>query len=201
MPLSTLSADNLLAYWGTTYGKYASLHSAYSSSGANELSGGSPAYARQAVSWGTPASNSMALAGTPYSFNVPASSTAAFAGYWDSLTGGNFQGMFPLGNAIGYAFAAPTSTSTLRAPGSADAANQTVVVVPTGGATLPTGLTAGTVYYVKSPSFDSFELSATSGGSAISLSADGSGLVQAITAEVFSGAGTYGLANGTVSLV
>ena len=201
MPLSTLSADNLLNYWGTSYGKYASLHSAYSSTGAHELSGGSPAYARLAVTWGSAASNSMSLTGTPYSFNVPASSTVEFIGFWDSLSGGNFEAMFPAGNATAYAFSAPSATSTLLAPGSAYAATQPVVVFVTGGATLPAGLTAGTIYYIVSPSSDSFQLSATSGGSAITLTGDGSGIVQAITSEVFSGAGDYSLSSGSVSLV
>ncbi len=88
----------------------------------------------------------------------------------------------------------------MLAPGSSYSANQTVVVFPTAGSTLPSGLTAGTVYYVKSPSSDSFSLSASSGGSAISLSADGSGIVQAITVETFAGAGTMPVASGSVSL-
>jgi hypothetical protein len=199
--LSTLSADNLLNYWGANYGKYVSLHSAYSTSGANELTGGSPAYARLAASWGSASGNSMSLTSTPYTFNVPASSTVAFVGYWDSLTGGNFQGMFPVGNSTGYAFSAPSATSTLLAPGSAYTANQTVCVFATGGSTTPGGLTVGTIYYVKSPSSDSFELSATSGGSAITVTADGSGLIQAISAEVFTGAGSYALSSGTMTLV
>ena len=200
MPLSTLSADDLLNYWGTTYGKYISLHSAYSATGANELSGGSPAYARQSASWGSAASNSMALAGTPYSFNVPAS-TVAFIGFWDALTSGNFHDMVPAGNATAYAYAAPSATSTLLAPGSAYAANQPVCVFATGGSTTPSGLTVGTIYYVKSPSSDSFELSATSGGSALTLSSDGSGYVQAITAEVFAAQGVFTLSSGSQSLV
>ena len=201
MPLSTASADDLLDYWGSTYGKYISLHSAWSATGGNELSGGSPAYARLAASWSSAASNSKALSGTPYSFNAPASSTVAFIGFWDALTSGNFHEMVPAGNATAYTFAAPSSTDTLLAPGSAYATNQPVCVFPTAGSVLPSGLTAGTIYYAVSVSGDSFELSATSGGSAINLTADGSGYVQAITVESFSGAGTFTLSNGSQSLV
>jgi hypothetical protein len=195
MPFSTYAADYQLQQWGTNHGTYASLHSAYSSSGANELAGGS--YARIAIAWGTASAEAMALSGTPYTFNVPASSTVAWIGFWDALTSGNFQGMLPNGGASPFAFAAPSSTGVLLAPTSAYAANATVVVFPTGGSALPTGLTAGTVYYVKSPSSDSFSLSATSGGAAITLSADGAGIVQAITSEVFSGAGTFAVNSGT----
>ena len=137
MPLTTLSADYLLDRWGTNKALYLSLHTAYSASGANELTGGSPPYARLAASWSSAAANSKALAGTPYSFNVPASTTVAFVGQWDALTGGNFQGMTPAGNATAFAFAAPSATSILLAPGSAYAANQQVCAFATGGSSLP----------------------------------------------------------------
>lgn len=42
--------------------------------GATELTGGSPAYARQACSWAAAAAGAMALAG-PETFDVPAGST------------------------------------------------------------------------------------------------------------------------------
>lgn len=200
MPFSTYASDYMLDQWGTNHGTYMSVHSAYSSSGSNELAGGS--YARVAVTWSAASGEVKSLSGAPYTVNIPASSTVAFLGFWDASSSGNFQGMTP--NAAGaspFAFAAPLSTGILLAPGSAYTANQTVVVFPTGGSTLPTGLTAGTVYYVKSPSSDSFQLSATNGGTAITLSADGAGYVQAITVEAFSGAGTLSVTSGSMTLV
>ena len=104
-----------------------------------------------AVTWGAASGEVKSLSGTPYTINAPSSSSIAFLGFWDASSSGNFQGMSP--NAAGaspYAFAAPSGTGILLAPGSAYTANQTVVVFATGGATLPTGLTAGTVYFVKS---------------------------------------------------
>jgi hypothetical protein len=95
MPLSTTDIDALLSTWASG-ASYASVHSAYSTSGASELSGGS--YARVAVTWGSPASGTVSLSGTPYTINTPASSTAAYVGYWSALTGGTFQGMFHGGN-------------------------------------------------------------------------------------------------------
>jgi hypothetical protein len=200
MPLSTASANALLDSWGTNNAKFISLHSAYSASGANEISGGSPAYARLTASWASASSNSKALSGTPYNFNVPAC-TVAWLGFWSLVSGGTFAGMIPAGNAQAFAFSAPSSSSTLLAPGSSYAATQQVVAFPTGGSTMPTGLTAGTVYFVSAPSSDSFKLAATSGGTAINLSADGSGYAQAITPELFAGQGVFTLSAGTVSLV
>lgn len=60
------------------------------------------------------------------------------------------------------------------------AVNQPVVLTTTGA--LPTGLTAGTTYYVKAISGWTFTLSATVGGSAITATAPGSG-VQTCTAS------------------
>ena len=201
MPLVAVSADYMLDQWGSNKALYASLHTAYSATGTNELTGGSPAYARVAVTWSSAAGGSKALSGT-YGLNVPASTTVEYIGFWDAASSGNFQGMFP--NAAGgnaYAFAAPSSTGVLLAPGSAYTANQTVVVFASPGSTVPSGLTAGTVYFVKSPSSDSFSLSATSGGSAITLTGDGSGIVQAIAVETFASQGVFTITAGSVSIV
>jgi hypothetical protein len=70
---------------------YASLHTALpDSSGSNEASGGSPAYARQSISCGTAVGGIVQSTNTPI-FDVPAG-TYAFGGLWDSPTGGNFCG-------------------------------------------------------------------------------------------------------------
>lgn len=196
MPLSTADLNTMLAAWTAVNG-WMSAHSAYSATGANELAGGS--YARVAVTWGSPSGGSVALTGTPYSINAPASSSVAWVGFWSASSGGTFGGMFPGGNASAFAFAAPSSTSTLLAPGSAYANGTTVVVLPVPGGTLPSGLAQGTIYYVVNASGDSFQLSATLGGSAITLTADGAGLVQAISAESFGSAGTYAVSAASVS--
>src|SRR5882672_1047880 len=43
---------------------FGSLHSAYSTTGTNELTGGSPAYARKALTWASPSAGAVALAAT-----------------------------------------------------------------------------------------------------------------------------------------
>jgi hypothetical protein len=200
VPLVTYAQDYMLSEWTANHALYGSLHTGYSASGANELSGGSPAYARLALTWSSAAGGAQVLSGT-YTFNVPASTTVEYIGFWDALTGGNFQGMFP--NAAGanaYAFAAPSSSGILLAPGSAYTANQTVVVFASPGSSLPSGLTGGTVYYVKSPASDSFNLATTSGGSAITLSSDGSGIVQYVAVEAFISQGTLQVTAGSVSV-
>jgi hypothetical protein len=167
-----------------------SLHSAYSASGANELTGGSPAYARQAIAWDAAASAAMALSGTE-TFDIPPASTVAFAGFWSASTSGTFYGMAPAGSGAVLAFTAAATGDALTIPGHSITSGATVVVWAGAGATLPTGLTAGTVYYARDVSGSTLKLAATSGGSAIDLSADGAGLIQTITPETYAGQGTY----------
>jgi hypothetical protein len=70
---------------------YASLHSADpGATGANEITGGSPAYARQLVAWGASAGQVSAMTAT-LNFDVPAS-TVAFVGLWSAVSGGIWRG-------------------------------------------------------------------------------------------------------------
>jgi len=198
MPLDATSQDYALDQLGTNKLTFASLHTAYSATGANEVNGGS--YARQAATWSAASAGSKALTTTLPSFSVPASTTVEYLGFWDASTLGNFQGMFPAGGGTVYTFTASASNNIFTAPGSGYSNGATVVIFPTAGSTIPGGFTAGTIYFVVSASTDTFKLSATSGGSAITVTADGSGIVQVITAETFAGAGTYAVSAGTLTL-
>lgn len=71
---------------------HASLHDNNpGTNGANELSGGSPAYARKSVTWGS-ASNGEVSATNQPEFDVPSGATVKFAGLWSAATGGTFYG-------------------------------------------------------------------------------------------------------------
>lgn len=71
---------------------YASLHSADAGSGgANELAGGTPAYARQPITWGS-ADAGVRSVPDEVVFDVPPGSTVAEVGYWSDPTGGTFYG-------------------------------------------------------------------------------------------------------------
>jgi hypothetical protein len=71
---------------------YASLHTANpGDTGANEVSGGSPAYARKAINWNAATGGTIDDSTAPV-FDVPAGTTVAFVGLWDALTVGNFLG-------------------------------------------------------------------------------------------------------------
>lgn len=70
---------------------HASLHTAFPATAANELTGGSPAYARRAVTWeavaGTEAAGSLDMTNAP-AFDVPGGVTVSAVGFWTALTAG-----------------------------------------------------------------------------------------------------------------
>lgn len=91
MPFSA-SAKNYMLDQLATQIAYLSLHAATpGSTGANEVSGGSPAYARKAVTWNAASAGSKTVSNAP-SFDVPSSTTVTHLGFWSALTGGTYYG-------------------------------------------------------------------------------------------------------------
>lgn len=190
--------------------KFASLHSAYSATGANELTGGSPAYARKAATWnaagvagaggagGTPGTKAL---GAQIVFDVAGGSAVRFVGLWDAVSGGNFLGMTPNGGTTPQAFVVPDPTNdVLECAGHGFNNGDAVVVWGVPGDPLPTGLTEGTVYFVINATADDLKLAATTGGTAIDLSAVGAGTLQKLVVEAFGGQGTHTITALTLSL-
>jgi hypothetical protein len=71
---------------------YASLHTADpGTSGTSEVTGGSPAYARKAITWNAAASGDLDNNANP-TFDVPASTTVSYFGLWSASSGGTFYG-------------------------------------------------------------------------------------------------------------
>ena len=74
---------------------YVSLHTADpGTTGASEATGGSPAYARKAITWGTPtfsAGTETVSSAATITFDVPAG-TYAYFGLWDALAGNYLMG-------------------------------------------------------------------------------------------------------------
>lgn len=79
-----------------TLAAYASLHTADpGTGGTSEVMGGSPAYARKAITWAAAASASKATS-AQLVFDVPGSTTISYVGYWSAASGGTFYGSRPL---------------------------------------------------------------------------------------------------------
>lgn len=90
------SGKNALLEGLVSQAAYASLHTGDpGSTGANEVTGGIPAYARKGIAWGSPSDGAVATTQS-ITFDVPGSITIRFLGYWSASTGGTFLGSRPL---------------------------------------------------------------------------------------------------------
>lgn len=174
---------------------FLSLHSGDpSTTGANELTGGSPAYARKAVTWaaasGGQRSNSAAI-----TFDVPAT-TVTHVGFWSAVTAGTFYGYYPAGGFTPMAATLDAGNDAFTSFAHGLANTNQVLVYDVQAAGLPTGFTEGTIYFVVSATTDTFQLSATSGGAAITVTTAAEVVVQRVLPEVFAAQGQYQLAIG-----
>lgn len=179
------------AMLGADPSAYLSLHTDWSATGANEVSGGSPAYARKAASWGG-ASGGARVLSAAVTLDMPGNEitpvVARFVGRWDALTAGNFLGMSPLGGSE-QKFSVDLTAETVIEPAHGRANGQQVVFI---GGTAPGGLTIGTSYFVVGATTDTYQVAATSGGSAINLTSHPTAgcVVSKIIPQTFTSQGT-----------
>lgn len=172
----------------------ASLHTAFPGlTGANEVSGGTPAYARKAVTFGAAAGGSRALSAA-VSFDVPAT-TVRWFGFWVS---GTYVGYAPNGGSQ-LLFQIDVTNNLVRSTAHGLSNGQKIVFF---NATVPGGITEGTVYFVINATADTFQVSATSGGAAVVLSSTGSGCaLSTITEDVYAAQGTHTLSADSYGLI
>jgi hypothetical protein len=171
-----------------------------------EATGGSPPYARQAVTWGAAASGQKANTNT-LTFDVPAG-TYAFFDYFNASTGntGNYRGYAPFGGASalkGFFSVDTTLTNDqLLSVGHGMSDGDRVIVYNVFAESLPTGLTEGTAYFVVSSAANTFKVSTTLGGAAVDITAvgGGEGYWQRVVPEVFAVQGQVTVAVGALVL-
>jgi|SRR5688572_20019593 len=172
------------------------------SGGGTEVSGGS--YARKSITNNNTnfpaASGGSKNLATSQSFVTPTGSwgTVVAFGYYDASSGGNLMRWGWLGSDAGRIFTGIASSDVITAPGHTLVNDDQVRVVAVPGATLPTGLSAGTTYFVIGVSGNTFQLSATQGGAAINITADGAGLVAKIDAKPITPGDTVTFAGGAL---
>lgn len=173
----------------------ASLHTGFpGTTGSNEVSGGAPAYAKKAITFGTSSGGSRSLSGS-VGFDVPAT-TVRWVGFWNASV---FIGCAPNGGGVPRNFMAVPASDTIysTAHGYADG---TKVVFFNG--TPPAPLVEGTVYFTRDGATDSLKLSSTLAGTAIDITAASSfGCVMCgITEDVYAVQGTHTLATSTFAI-
>lgn len=190
MPLTDATKNTLLDGL-PALATHLSLHTAYSITGANEVTGGTPAYARNLCAWSASSGGVLSLAGLEL-FDVPAG-TVMFVGLWSAITAGTFRGMLPVKAVAPTPFTAVAGTDIITSDAHGfTATDESVVFWDLGsGSVLPTGITEGTRYFVRDISGDTFKIAATAGGAAIDLTTDGGGYAQRFVPEVYAAQGQY----------
>jgi len=181
-----------------------SLHTGFPPAGGNEVTGGSPAYARQPFTWSAATAGAKAIAAAE-TFDVPVGTTVRAVAVYDALTVGTQKCWSPAGASARRAFSvdsAGVTNNDIFSPAHGLTTNDRVLFWPTIGAALPTGLSEDTEYFVIATGLttDAFRVSTTEGGSAVDITAIGDGDVQKYVAEVFAGQGTYQVSTFVVSL-
>ncbi len=197
MSLPDTAKNTMLDAWAGV-ALFASLHNGYpGTSGANEISGGAPAYARVAATWNAAAAGNLNSLATPQ-FDVPAGEEIRFIGFWTLLTLGAFQGFMVVGGAAKEMVASAVN-DTIEATGHGFVDTDKIVFI---GGTPPGGLTEGTVYFVIAAAADTFKVAATSGGAAIDLTTSGALACKAskIVPESFGAQGIFQMSDADLNL-
>ena len=173
----------------------ASLHTDFpGQTGANEVTGGTPAYARKAITVGA-ASGEQRTLSAGVTFDVPAT-TVRWLGFWDATP--SFLGYVPNGGSP-REFVVDTTANLIRSPGHALSNGQKIVFY---NGTVPAPIVQAVIYFIISATTDTFQVSATSGGAAITFTGAGTSacLVSPITEDVYASQGTQTVASGTFAL-
>lgn len=168
-----------------------------------EATGGSPAYARQAVTWGAAAAGQKTNTGA-LTFDVPAG-TYAFFGFFNASSGNtnNYRGYAPFGVAVkGFATvdAADVTANSITSAAHGLVNTNQLFVYNVFAETLPAGLTEGTVYFVVGATTDTFQVSLTSGGAAVDITGIGEMYFQKFIPEVFAAQGQVTVAASALVL-
>lgn len=170
-----------------------------------EATGGSPAYARQPVTWSAAASGQKTNSGS-LTFDVPAG-TYGFLTFWNALTGNTgtqYRGYAPINGSVKGFFSVDTTLTNdqLLSVGHGLSDGDRVMVFNPFADALPTGLTEGAVYFVVNSATNTFKVSNSSGGAAVDITAvgGGEGYFQKVIPEVFASQGQITVAASALTL-
>ena len=165
-----------------------------------EVVGGS--YARQAITWSAAASGQKANNGT-LTIPIPAGTTVVALGLYDALTVGNLLGIFPLGSSgqlVDGVGTITASTDTVASFAHGLTTDDRVFFSGIAGEALPTGISATTLYFVRSTGLtaDAFTFATTSGGAAVNVTTDGEAAFFKTVPNVFASAGNLSIASAAL---
>ncbi len=202
----TVAGRNLMlnALFGSPIGApvaFASLHSdAPGESGDYEISGGSPAYARQPVAFAASTTGSVTIS-APVTFDVPAGAQVAFVGLWTLAVGGSFLGYAPSNGGSIYGGAAVfAATDIFECPAHQLVDADRVLLTKLSGAPIPAPATEDALYYVTAATANTFKITTTPSGTALNITLDGRCAFQRVAIDAYSTQGTATLNSCAFSL-
>lgn len=170
-----------------------------------EATGGSPAYARQGVTWGAASAGQKTNTGS-ITFDVPAG-TYGFIGFFNANTGNtnNYLGYAPINGTVkgfGEVDATGVTNDTITSSGHGLTTDDRVQLFNVYAESIPTGITEGTLYFVLASGLtaDVFKISTTSGGAAVNITAQGEVFFQKVIPEVFAAQGQITIAASALVL-
>lgn len=148
--------------------------------GSNEIAGTT----RQDVTFNPASGGNVAVAANVPFTNMPGSDVL-YLGYWASDN--RFIGSGPNGTLKDFVATATDDVFTSAGHGYSD--GMSVALLAPGTGSLPSGVSADTIYYVRDAATNTFKLAASPGGAAINLTVDGAGRVRraqrVATGEIF----------------
>lgn len=167
-----------------------SLHSALpDSNGSNELTGGSPAYARKAVTWGTAVNGVLPQTGSVV-FDVPAGSVVA-VGFWSAVSSGTFLGYAPTNGGSLFGFSIGRAGDSILSPAHGLLTGDRIEMAsPVVGGNLPSGYAASTLYAVTKIDADTFTVAPVSTGITTVPTTSAALVWQRIVSDTFAVQGT-----------
>lgn len=194
MPLTTQGRNDLL-----TNGTTAFTHvGAYTDLGVTEVTGGS--YARQAITW-TAAASGVRDNNAQLTIPIPAGTTVPVGSVHSALTAGNLEAWFQIGSTLrGVGTVVTAAGDAISSNGHGLANTNRVFVTTVAGEALPAGLSATVLYFVVGATTDTFQLSLTSGGAAVDITALGDLAWFRTVPETFGSAGNLIIATGALDL-
>lgn len=172
---------------------------------ATEATGGSPVYARLAVSWSAAASGQRSNSGA-LAFDVPPG-TYGFLTYWTALTGNSgtqYRGWAPINGSVkgfGTISAADLTANTITSNAHGLVNTDRVLFCNVFAETIPGGLIEGAAYFVVGATTDTFQVALTSGGAAVDLvTTQGELYFQKVVPETFGSQGQITVLAGAIVL-
>jgi hypothetical protein len=167
MPLTTQGRNDLLNNGLTSFTHV----SAMSDLGTTEVSG----VTRQPVTWATAASGQRSNS-AQLTIPVGVGQTVQVVSIHSALSAGNVEAWMQIGSAVrGVGSIDAIASDVIQSNGHGLVADDRIFITPVAGESLPSGLSATTLYFVRATGLaaDSFTIATTSGGAAVDVTSLG----------------------------